>query len=338
MPDSDAPISGGAKGFWLAFLGSGALILAICLFNLSVDPIGQIGLLKIHALNRVMPASVVSFVRNNADPAAYERTIAGTSADTFLIGTSREERGFDLCDKPNLIRIAGSSWGIRELAHVQNRIIETRTAPATLLIDVGLAGDGGQADRDPRLATSYAALSPQTTLLSIQTVFAALAGTDEAASRFAGCRPLPGDRQDWPAAAQRFEYASLQFDAREAALRRGRAILEQMVGSADRICAKTGIRHTLIFFSLPGTPGSSLTRSFDALLKDHSQRLSEMFRAASERAACRFRYLDLVASPPGSAAERQLWRDRDQWLDFTHFSPGLGRIALDYILEGAGSE
>src|SRR5205085_6748973 len=113
MVASDVPVSGGARGFWLALLTSCALILAVCLFNVAVDPTGQIGLLKVHAFDRVMPASVVTSVREGRNPAAYERMIVGTPANTFLIGTSREARGFDVCDRPNLLRIAGASWGIR---------------------------------------------------------------------------------------------------------------------------------------------------------------------------------------------------------------------------------
>ena len=52
MPASDALPFGGAKLFWRALLACGALILAMCLLNASIDPTGQIGLAKTHALNR----------------------------------------------------------------------------------------------------------------------------------------------------------------------------------------------------------------------------------------------------------------------------------------------
>lgn len=338
MPASDAQPLGGAKLFWRASLTCGALILAMCVLNASIDPTGQIGLVKTHALNRTVTAPVVSFVRNSHSVVAYERAIATTSADTFLIGTSREARGFDLCDRPNMLRIAGSSWGIREIAQVHAKILETRTAPTTLLIELGVPSDSGGAGESPDPSAAYTALSPRTTWLSFQTVAANMRKSDEIAVHEAACRPLPSDPVNWQAAAERFEFGSRLFDTSKASRQRGRAILEQMVGDANRICAKTKIRHRIVYFSLPGTPNSPLSQQFDASLKDAQRDMAKLFQQLSGHGACRFRYLDLLTTPPGSSAEQQLWRDRDQWSDFTHFSPHLGRLALNAILRSTDNE
>lgn len=338
MPASDARLFDGAKLFWRALLACGMLILAMCLFNASIDPTGQIGLAKTHALNRTTTASVVSFVRNSGSVTAYERAIATTSADTFLIGTSREARGFDLCDRPNMLRIAGSNWGIREISQVHTRVLETRTAPTTLLIELGVVSDRGGAGESPNPSAAYTALSPRTTLLSFQTMAANIGRSDEIAVREAECRPLPSEPVDWRAAAERFEFGSRLFDASKASRKRGREILEQMIGDANRVCAKTKIRHTIVFFSLPGTPNLPLTQQFDASLRDAQRDSVKMFRDLSRRGACRFRYFDLLTTPPGSSAEQQLWRDRDQWNDFTHFSPQLGRLALNAIMAPTNDE
>src|SRR5215217_2913401 len=206
MPASDAPLFGSAKLFWRSLLACGALILAMCLLNASIDPTGQIGLAKTHALNRTVTPSVVSFVRNSGSVTAYESAIATTSADTFLIGTSREARGFDLCDRPNILRIAGSGWGIREIAQVHTKILETRTAPTTLLIELGVVSDSKGAGESSNASAAYTALSPRTTWLSFQTVAANIRRSDEIAVREAECRPLTSDPVDLKAAAEDFEF------------------------------------------------------------------------------------------------------------------------------------
>ena len=338
MPASDVQTLGDAKLFWRALLACGGLILAMCLLNASIDPTGQIGLAKTHALNRTMAAPVVSFVRNSDSVAAYERAIATTSADTFLIGTSREARGFDLCDRPNMLRIAGSSWGIREIAQVHTKILETRTAPTTLLIELGVPSDSGGAGESPDRSAAYTALSPRTTWLSFQTVAANIRKNNETAVRETECRPLTSGPVDLMAAARDFELGWRMFDASKASRQRGRATLEQMVRDANRICAKTEIRHTIVYFSLPGTPNLPLTQQFDSSLRDAQRVSAKMFQQLSRHGACRIRYLDLLTTPPGSSAEQQLWRDRDQWADLTHFSPLLGRIALSAILRPTDNE
>ncbi|RYG28546.1 MAG: hypothetical protein EON93_18400 [Burkholderiales bacterium] len=327
------PLPTDAKRFWRALLACGALILAMCLFNAAIDPTGQIGLAKTHALNRALPASLISYTRNSTSVTAYERVIATTSADTFLLGSSREARGFDLCDRPNILRIAGSGWGIREMSQVQAKILEVRKAPATLLIELGVASDPGGASDRPNFSRPYTALSPQTTLLSFQTVLANMRRSDKVASREAECRPLRLGPTNWPDALRRFEFASRMFDDSKASRQRGRAILAQMIDDADRICAKTRVRHTIIYFSLPGTPNERLTQQFDAALKDAQRDLEKMLQELSKDRACRFLYLDLLTNPPGSVDEQRLWRNRDHWKDFTHFSPQLGRLALNAILQ-----
>lgn len=312
--------------------------MAMCLLNASIDPTGQIGLAKTHALNRTVTPSVVSFVRNSGSVTAYESAIATTSADTFLIGTSREARGFDLCDRPNILRIAGSGWGIREIAQVHTKILETRTAPTTLLIELGVVSDSKGAGESSNASAAYTALSPRTTWLSFQTVAANIRRSDEIAVREAECRPLTSDPVDLKAAAEDFEFGWRTFDASKASRQRGRATLEQMVGDANRICAKTDIRHTIVYFSLPGTPNLPLTQQFDASLRDAQRDSAKMFQGLPRHGACRIRYLDLQTTPPGSSAEQQLWRDRDQWGDLTHFSPLLGRIALNAILRSTDNE
>lgn len=333
MPGSDPESGVSAAAFWRPFAVCVALLFAAWGLNVLVDPTGEIGLAGSNAFNRTVAAPVVTYVRSSSRAAAYRRTIATTSANIFLIGTSREARGFDLCDRPDVLRIAGSSWGIRDMAEIERLLLETRSRPATLLIAVGLPSDSGRPDPNRKFASRFSALSPGMTLLSVETMIANIAGGGQTASREAECRPLKPDDADWRGAAARLNHISRALDSSEGSLRRGTAIVQEMAGLAERICAQRGIRHRIVFFSLPATPALSGTGAVDQLYARNTRMLAADINRRFAHGACRILYADFVTAPPGTAAEQRNWTDRANWTDFTHFSPQLGRVAFDAMLQ-----
>ena len=105
-----------------------------------------------------------------------------------------------------------------------------------------------------------------------------------------------------------------------------------MADLADEICAGEGIRHTVVFYSLPSTPPDSPGISRARLFNQHSDRLSRLFaRRPAALNGCHIRFISLATDAPGKSGEQALWLKRENWLDYTHFSPQLGALALDVL-------
>jgi hypothetical protein len=334
MLASEAPSPARAEPFWRSVLGSVTVIAAIFLLNVVIDPVGEIGLVKPNRLNRLTPNSVARTIREAQDVSVYRHVIATTRADTFLIGTSREARGFDLCRQPDIVRIASSGWTIREIAAAQALVLGTRTAPARILVELGAANDLGNSRGRNEFANLHAALAPTTTLMSLRTLTANLSLPEDVGAGDAFCRPLTYGPTDWRMARRTFESLPM-FDDGPAARRTGGLLLLRMMADADAICAKTGLRHRVVFFALPSALVAPLTRRFVAKMHDAEERTASIVTEAASGAACDFSYLNLSASPPGSGEQNKSWREQTNWTDYNHFSPMLGAIALRTLLKHA---
>ena len=319
-----------ATRFWRALVGGCVVIVVSALLNTVIDPLGQIGLIRPHRWNLTMPSSTVQTIREQQDVSAYRRIIATTGADTFLIGTSREARGFDLCDRPNVLRIAGSGWGMREIAAVQRHILETRVRPATLLIELGVAINSSVAVQRGDYRAIRAAIAPATTVISLRTIAHNLGTSDENAAYEAMCRPSETAPVDWNMAAAGFQRV-FQTGVDVGARARGREMLKHMMADASLLCARTRLRHSIIFFALPGLPPSRLARQHEVALRAERRQDARAIDDFAEASECRIRFIDLSSTPPGSTDLRSPWQDRSNWLDYTHFSPALGRLAIDAL-------
>ncbi len=331
MPGSENPVRLPlGRAYWAGFAAACAIVLGIAALNVFIDPTGAFGLNSAHALNRTMPANVLDHVRRGAPTAVYRRIVRESGADVFLIGPSRAAVGFDTCRRPEVLRLAGSSWGPREMATAAALALERRREPAVLLIEVGLPLDDGGPEPDGRRALVNAALSPRSTLFSLQTIAASLSGDDQP-GRLAACGAevrIP----DWQAAARNLEHMQRIVDVSPASARRGRAIVDGMVEAADDICRSTGVRHTLILFALPPTPPHPAMQGFTRRVATGLRGLSQDLKRSRREGGCRVIVHDMIARPPGPASGRALWNDRSEWVDYTHFSPRLGALALEELL------
>ena len=329
MPGSepDAPEPRLTRGWWAGLLGGLGLLTVWCLFNVFVDPTGEFGQSGRHAFNRAPLAPVAGENR----PAAFTRAIRESRAEVFLIGTSRQLRGFDTCDRPDVLRVAGPRWGLREIAAVERTVLTGRRSPVELLIEVGLPTIERPAV-DPTQAAVATVLSPRTTLSSLRTVGRSLTGGDRALPPVATCRPAASGPTDWAAAERRVQYALGMLDTTPDSLARGRTNLRAMVDQADQVCRRTGVRHRLVFFTLPSTPAGSPALAHDRLIQSNTVRVAAVLAAGRPADGCDVRYVNFASTPPGTAAEQALWRDRDQWSDYNHFSPRLGATALTALL------
>lgn len=312
------------RGWWTG-LAVGALLLAAwCAVNVLVDPTGEFGQSGRHAFNRRLPPQVIAAGEAGNSPAFFTRAIRDHPGDTFLLGSSRTWRGFDTCSRPDVLRVAGSAWGVRDLTRVQRTILTSRRRPATLLIEVGFPTAERPAIRNQAEVAVATALSPRTTLLSLQTIRHSLAGGAAEPSGYAACTPLAAGAPDWEQAERSLRYSMGLFDTTSASLDEGRRSLMAMVEQADQLCLSTRVRHRLVLFNLPAMPAGSPAP--EGAVRAHTARISERFaQRLPSRAGCEVRYVDLSTSPPGGAA---LWRDRRQWSDYTHFRPHLGALAL----------
>lgn len=321
------------RGWWSGLLGGLALLVVWCLVNVLVDPTGEFGQSGRYGFNRVPPAAVIAAGEAGGSPAFFSRAIREARGDTFLIGSSRTWRGFDTCDRPDILRVAGSAWGLRELTRVETAVLAGRRTPATLLIELGLPTDEPPAVVDPTQAAVSTALSPRTTLFSLQTVAHSLTGGEMAPPTYAPCAALAPGPSDWVQAERSVRYTLGRLDATPRSLEQGRRNLRAMADQADQVCQRTGVRHTLVFFSLPSTPAGSPAPVHDRIVRTNAARIAGMFAGrAKPPGGCDIRYVNFASTPPGSPAEQALWRDRDQWSDYTHFSPRLGATALDALL------
>jgi hypothetical protein len=319
---------------WWAGLGAGLAILGgYALVNVAVDPTGEFGQSGRHAFNRSPPPGVIAQGEAGGNPAFFTRAIREHRGDIFLIGSSRTWRGFDTCSRPEILRVAGSAWGSRELTRVERAILKSRTTPATVLIEVGLPTRERPAIVDPAQAALSTALSPRTALQSLQTVTHSLTGGEADPPTYAPCQALAPAPQDWTQADRSLRYTLGQLDTSAASLATGRRTLADMVDQADDVCRRTGLRHRLVFFTLPATPDAAPVRGHDRLVQVNAARIAAMFADRNPgEGGCDIRYLNFASTPPGDPEAQALWRDRDQWSDYFHFSTRLGETALKALL------
>lgn len=332
MPSSEQPKPYGklTRSFWVGLAAGLTLLSALGVFNILVDPTGEFGQAGRYAFNRNPPPDVVAFGQAGGNPAFFARAIRESDAAYFMVGSSRTSRGFDTCDRPDVLRLSGASWALPEFRQTQRLVLAGRRKPVTLLMEVGLPSTLPPVIDDPMRAAISAAVSPRTTVLALQTVEHSLSSAP-APSAYVPCRVEPTP-PDWAAAAVASRYAESLLDVSpQATWRQERSLLE-MADLADGICAREGLRHTIIFYTLPstppGSPGVSGARRFNL----HAERLNRMFalRPAAPN-GCHIRFISLASDPPGNPGERALWLQRDNWLDYTHFSPRLGAAALDVL-------
>ncbi|RZJ20144.1 MAG: hypothetical protein EON85_16160 [Brevundimonas sp.] len=213
---------------------------------------------------------------------------------------------------------------------MEETIFRLRRTPATLLVEVGFPTAERPAIANPAQAALSTALSPRTTLLSLQTLGHSLGHTAGRTVNYPACTPLAANITDWTQADRSLRYSMSQFDTSAASLAQGRRNLLAMADRADAVCRRTGVRHRLVFFSLPAMPEGSPAHHRE--VQANTARIGRMFaNRASASGGCEVRYRDLSSTPPGNAREQALWRDREQWSDYTHFRPRLGALALDAL-------
>lgn len=329
MPSSEpeSPPVRLTRGWWIGLSAGLILMTGWCLLNVAVDPTGEFGQSGRYAFNRFPPPAVIAAGEAGNNPAFFTRAIREHRGDTFLIGASRTWRGFDTCARQDILRVAGSAWGVREMAQVEQTILTTRRAPATLLIEVGVPTTERPAITDPVQAALSTALSPRTTLFSLQTVAHSLGGPADTPADYPPCEPRASGPADWTQAERSMRYSMGLFDTSAAALDQGQRNLRTMAEQADELCRRTGVRHRLVFFSLPAMPVGA--PASDAAMRANTVRIGQQFaHRPSVSGGCDIRHVDLSRTPPGGAA---LWRNRDHWSDYTHFRPHLGALALDAL-------
>ena len=325
-----------SRGWWTG-LGSGlAILVGYALFNVMVDPTGEFGQSGRHAFNQSPPPDVIAQGEAGGNPGFFTRAIREHRGDVFLIGSSRTWRGFDTCSRPAVLRVAGSAWGLRELTRVERTILNGRTTPATLLIEVGLPTRERPAIVDPAQAALSTALSPRTTVQSLKTVAHSLTRGEATPTTYAPCQSLAPGPQDWTQAERSIRYTLSQLDTSTASLATGRKALADMADLADDVCRHTGLRHRLVFFTLPATPAGAPVDGHDRIVEANAKRIATLFDERDAR-GCDIRYLNFASTPPGDREAQGLWRDRDQWSDYFHFSAHLGATALEVLLGPAPS-
>jgi hypothetical protein len=321
------------RRWWTGLLGGLALLGLWGLFNILVDPTGEFRLSGRFAFNRAPPPAVIAAGEGGGNPAFFARAIREHRGDVFLIGSSRTWRGFDTCARPDMLRVAGSAWGLRELTQVEAAVLAHRPTPVSLLVEVGMPTTERPVISDPAQAAVSTALSPRTTVSSLRTVIHSLTGAETRPATYAPCAALAPQPMDWAEAERSVRYAVDTVDTTPGALAQGRANLLAMADRADQLCRKTGVRHRLIFFSLPSSPAGAPAPGYDRIVQANTARIAAQFAARAPVAGgCDVRYVNFASTPPGAPEEQALWRDRAHWSDYFHFSSRLGEIALTALL------
>lgn len=340
MPSSEelTPAVKLTRSFWLGLIAGLVILLSFAGLNILVDPTGEFGQSGRHAFNRVPPPEVVALGEAGGNPAFFARTIRESDATYFLVGSSRTRRGFDTCERPDVLRLAGSSWALPEFRQIQRMVLVGRRKPVTLLMEVGPPNTLPPVISDPTRAAISVALSPRTTVRALQTITYSLSDAP-APPVYVPCRLEPSP-PDWQAAAVDSRNAAKVLDLSPRGIRSQERSLLKMADLADAICVREGVRHTIVFYTLPNTPPGAPGASNARQVNRNSERLRRVFalrRAASN--GCRVRFVDLATEPPGKPGERAQWLRRENWLDYTHFSHRLGTIALEVLVprEGAAS-
>lgn len=303
------------------------------LFNVLVDPTGEFGLSGRFMFNRVPPPAVIAAGTTGNNPAFFTRAIRESEGDVFLIGPSRTWRGFDTCDRPEVLRVAGSAWGLRELSQVQEAILKGRRRPVTLLIEVGMPTTERPAITNPAQAAISTALSPRTSLFSFETVLLSLGGDEDRPEAYAPCVPLASAPPNWNEAERSVRYTLGLIDMSPLSLAQGRLDLLALADQADQLCRSAGVQHRLVFFTLPSSPSPSPFAAYDRVFQDNAARIADDFAGRTlGPGACANSYVNFADSPPGNALQQAQWHDRENWSDYIHFTPELGAIALDALL------
>lgn len=341
MPSSDPEKSPPrlTRKWWAGLIGGLALMAVWSLFNVLVDPTGEFGLSGRFMFNRVPPPAVIAAGTAGNNPAFFSRAIRESEGDVFLIGPSRTWRGFDTCDRPEVLRVAGSAWGLRELSQVQETILKGRRRPVTLLIEVGMPTTERPVITNPVQAAISTALSPRTSVSSLQTVLHSLGGEEERPATYAPCAPLASAPPNWNEAERSVRYTLGLVDMRSSSLAQGRLDLLALADQADHLCRSAGVQHRLVFFTLPSSPAPSPFTAYDRVFQDNAARIADDFAGRKPGAgSCAISYVNFADSPPGNPLQQAHWRDRENWSDYIHFSPELGAVALEALLGPPASD
>ena len=122
MRGSDPAGGGGLRAYLRALLTSALIATGIIAgFNLVMDPMGEFGISGTHRLNAVVPMEVHQFRMGAVD--RYLSTVIDGRADRYLIGSSRVEYGFDLCEQPDIRRIALFSFDMSDARHEYSSLV-----------------------------------------------------------------------------------------------------------------------------------------------------------------------------------------------------------------------
>lgn len=336
MPSSKGPCPPVrlTPSFWAGLVAGLFVLSAFAGFNIVIDPTGEFGLSGRHSFNRAPPPTVVASGKARGNPAFFARAIRESDAKYFLIGSSRTRRGFDTCGLPDVLVLSGSAWALPEQLQVQRLVLVGRKKPATLLMEVGLPTTLPPVIDDPGRAALSVALSPRTTLQALETVAHSLSNKPIQPT-YTACRDTNGgEAPNWHKAAVEARHAVDRLDASPQAILRQQATLLAMADLADQICVKEGLRHTVVFYTLPSTPSGSPGAVEAGLFNRNSERLARVFELRpAAPGGCKVQFLNLASIPPGPPGAQALWRSRENWLDYTHFSPGLGAWALEVLLK-----
>ncbi|WP_372022680.1 hypothetical protein P7L70_04715 (plasmid) [Tistrella mobilis] len=328
------PAGGGGLRSYLRALLTSALIATgfIAAFNLAMDPMGEFGISGTHRLNAVVPTKVHEFRMGAVD--RYLSTVIDGRADRYLIGSSRVEYGFDLCDRPDIRRIALFSFGMADARHVQARLLAAADRPLTLIMEMPGIQINAARRAQYETAPPSQAVRKLTALWSFDAVrlsmhmlhrnLTARTSTDPATAR---CRPMPQwveeGQPPLPPAAREIRALSAISDTEEYD-----RMFRSTLADAGRVCARTGIRHRIRWLVLP--------ISFDQATLPATRRMSEVQRMQMQMALDALRrdiaFCDITLVTAGSDGGD--WENPARWLDPNHFSPTLGDPLLATVLDG----
>jgi hypothetical protein len=327
------PAGGGGLRSYLRALLTSALIATgfIAAFNLAMDPMGEFGISGTHRLNAVVPTKVHEFRMGAVD--RYLSTVIDGRADRYLIGSSRVEYGFDLCEQPDIRRIALFSFDMSDARHIQARLLSTADRPLRLIMEMAGMGINPirrvQYDSPPPslvIRKLGALFSYEALRLSIDTLrrnLTARSPTDPAVAR---CRPSPQwieENQTEITIAQRETRAQVAVRNADDYDRLFRTALAE----ADRICARTGIRHRIRWLVAPPSfDQAELPATGPMSILQRARMQSALHDRRPEAAFC-----DIALVTAGFDDDR--WRNRANWLDPNHFSPALGAPVLTALFK-----
>lgn len=257
-----------------------------------------------------------------------ERVARSTTASRWVLGTSRVLQGFDVCDRPDIQKLALNGLGHTEMTRILAAALPSVDGPKTLYVEVSLTGDEASLQTDaPRTSTRASLFGWQSTKLSLETLLVALEDGRVPKTAPVACRAR---RWRGPIVEGAAVGPMLERLRDEVSHPRRRIVLESLL---DAVAAECSVHpHTVVFFAAPYFVPRTRVGELVSIIDPQAVQLQDLLEHYRRtHPACRFEFVDF-ATAAALNGPHDTGQSHPEWYNASHFTPEVGGRLLTQLL------